>query len=57
MGYSVTCLEVCLESLLDQEVEFDNDQVNLTALAEDLNSSIHFSDYKEPRTIEELYAE
>lgn len=56
-GYSVTCLEVCLESILDQEPEFDNDQVNLSKVEEDDNSSIDFSNYKEPRTIEELYAE
>ena len=45
-GYSVSSMEVCLESLIDQPIEFDNAAAELTRV-DDL-SSIDWSNHKEP---------
>ena len=52
-GYSVSSMEVCLESLIDQPIEFDNAAAELTRV-DDL-SSIDWSNHKEPQNIESLY--
>jgi len=47
-GYSVSSLEVCLESMLDEPPAFDNEDAGLTRLSkmDDIqkSSSIDFSD-------------
>jgi hypothetical protein len=58
-GYSVSSLEVCLESMLDEDPQFDNDDANLTRLSkvEEIVkcSSIDFSDNLTSIDIETFY--